>query len=133
MTGGSFDGVSGKRGWIFSTPLGTPWFATKYFAPHVSSLDVGTVLEESVNDMRIEGTIAAIANAFGVLAFHGNEKSPRASPPGRRWTEDHIGVHRELWPRRSCQLRGVNAYHRYRTPIAPRCMPRFTRDIATDE
>ena len=27
----------------------------------------------------------------------------------------------------------VNAYHRYRTPIAPRCRPRFTRDIATDE
>ena len=24
-------------------------------------------------------------------------------------------------------------FHRYRTPIAPRCRPRLTRDIATDE
>ena len=44
-------------------PLRATGFATQYFAPHVSSLDVGhdagTVLEERVDDMRIKRTIAA--------------------------------------------------------------------------
>ena len=68
----------------------------------------------------VAGHLVFFGHDDGTNAFGGNANERKRL---RGWTDFLM-----YWNRYSSE-----AYHRYRSPTIPRCMPRFTRDIAVDE